>query len=290
MLGMAGSLSFRKGMILWGKETLALKEASSESNLELRESSLRNPINPAENTDIEARKNSPARPKLHESDIPPAPFPARTIYSTLSIWFVYLALKIGVVEIGSKCSSGAYALLACIYPPLIFTSVYGVYCAAKKQEQFPAEVLDGDIEFAPQLFTISNFYPSVGVLTVGVLTSLLGIGGGEIIGPLLLSLHVLPQVTSATIAMMSGLSTFALVISDSLEGEVNYNFFGVLFAIGLVGGTLGRYGAVWFSDRYKRPSLLVFSLVAVVFISIFYYLIRLTEGGYKFSISSYCLS
>ena len=53
---------------------------------------------------------------------------------------------------------------------------------------------------------------------IGVVAGLLGLGGGELMAPLLLALGMLPQVASATSAFMIALTSSADVVHYLFEG------------------------------------------------------------------------
>ena len=102
---------------------------------------------------------------------------------------------------------------------------------------------------------------------IGVLCSLLGIGGGELMGPLLLSLRALPQVVSATTSTMSLLNTSSNILHYAVLGQIQPLPFAVFFCIGAAGGVTGRMFYQFVSRRYGRPSLTIFMLLAVLCVS-----------------------
>lgn len=57
---------------------------------------------------------------------------------------------------------------------------------------------------------------------VGIFCALLGIGGGELMGPYLLAHHVLPQISSATTSFMSLSSSSSSVLHHFVLGY-DYN-------------------------------------------------------------------
>eukprot|EP01035_Chromulina_nebulosa_P022427 gene22427-29041_t len=84
----------------------------------------------------------------------------------------------------------------------------------------PRRALPGDIDW-----NRSAFMPVIVVLAafnIGITSALLGIGGGELMGPLLLKLKVLPQVSSATVPVMSLLNTSSSIIHYMTIDEFPY--------------------------------------------------------------------
>ena len=58
-----------------------------------------------------------------------------------------------------------------------------------------------------------------GTFFTGAMCSLLGIGGGELLGPLFLAFGILPPVSTATTSMMSLLTTANNVLHYAITGE-----------------------------------------------------------------------
>jgi uncharacterized membrane protein YfcA len=223
---------------------------------------------------------------LFPKQVPSVPvrYPWDTIGILVLVWSIYVALLVanGVFDI---CSLGNTATFLAVYPPLFAGSIYGIYKAAAEQKGNPVSVLIGDIKF--DQFDVK---PACLVFVVGVLCSLLGIGGGELVGPLLLTLGVIPQVSSATTSFMSFFNTFSILISKGSQDEIDYNVAGFLVAIGFCAGFVGRTAGLWFAEKYKKPSVLVFALVAVLVLSCIFYVFELSSGGFDTTVTNLCAS
>jgi uncharacterized membrane protein YfcA len=211
-------------------------------------------------------------------------YPWVTIMLIFMMWFVYVGLSI-VMDLGTICDGQYTAALVCLYPPLIFACVGGIFRASSQQKRDPSSVLIGDFNFSNL-----DAKPAVFVFFVGVLCSLLGIGGGELIGPLLLSIGVLPQVSSATTSGISFFNTLSILINKGVNNDIDFNIAPIVFAIGMIGGYTGRVGGLWFAEKYKRPSVLIFSLVAVLILSCVFYVYELSAGGSDFNAHDLCSS
>eukprot|EP01035_Chromulina_nebulosa_P017316 gene17316-22857_t len=118
-----------------------------------------------------------------------------------------------------------------IYPPLGLVVYYGTRYVAEQQKKFPEFVVAGDIDFSTM-----GFIPAICAFIIGILCSLLGIGGGELMGPLLLQLKVIPQVSSATTSLMSLFNSSSNVLHYAIIGEIPYILAVSVFAIGILGG------------------------------------------------------
>ena len=69
------------------------------------------------------------------------------------------------------------------------TLLYNCLNTQNLQHTVPGYVLEGDIDFRE-----ISFFPPLLAFIIGILCNILGIGGGELLGPLLLWMKVDPQV------------------------------------------------------------------------------------------------
>lgn len=96
---------------------------------------------------------------------------------------------------------------------------------------------------------------------------LLGIGGGMIVNPLLLTVGMIPQVTAGTCASMVFFSSSMSVVQFWLMGCVPLDYAlsaAVLCAIFSSAGVTLVHRAI---DKYNRASIIVFSVTAVMGVS-----------------------
>jgi uncharacterized membrane protein YfcA len=113
---------------------------------------------------------------------------------------------------------------------------------------------------------------------------MLGIGGGELMGPMLLQWKVLPAVSVATTSFMSFLNTTSSVLHYLVLGQIPYYYGAIVFGVGCASGLSGRLGAIYIVRYLDRPSIFVFVLVLVLVISfgIFSYDLVEDDGSYDF--------
>jgi hypothetical protein len=143
------------------------------------------------------------------------------------------------------------------------------------------------------------------VFGIGLVSNLLGIGGAELISPLLLVLRVLPEVSSATSGAMNLLNTTANVIVNMLtihrhqatrgglqtrpeEHPSRARICIILILVGFAGGLIGRISGLYVAKKMKRASIIIFALVLGLYLTCFYYLFALAEGGLGNSTKSFC--
>ncbi|MEW5296758.1 MAG: hypothetical protein WDW36_000016 [Sanguina aurantia] len=92
----------------------------------------------------------------------------------------------------------------------------------------------------------------------------LGWGGGMLMGPLLLEMGIIPQVTSATSSVMVLFSSSAALIQFAILRLVNLDYALVFGAAGMVSAVLGVILSAVLLARLNRPSIIVISLSGVI--------------------------
>jgi hypothetical protein len=104
-------------------------------------------------------------------------------------------------------------------------------------------------------------------LSAGILSGLLGIGGGLILGPLLLDLGVHPVVTTATSNFMVVFISSSTTLQYILSGMMNFNYGLVCTLLSTFGSFVGTIVIQKYLERTKKHSILVFILAGVLAIS-----------------------
>ncbi len=107
-------------------------------------------------------------------------------------------------------------------------------------------------------------------------------------GPLLLSLQILPQVTSATTSTMSLLSSASNILHYGIQGDIPIEWGVATFVIGILGGLTGRNLALFLVQRYHRASITIFALDGVLCISILLLIYDIVVVEDDFSLHNFC--
>ena len=133
-------------------------------------------------------------------------------------WCGVLALQLLIKNATTKCSAGWTVLTLAFVPVLYCFTAYGgtlQYLRSRRKRSLFFQNLEGDLNWDMRtalLLPIPFFF-------AGLLASLLGIGGGMVIGPLLLEINLHPTVSSATTAAMTlftaSSATIQFLVSDS---------------------------------------------------------------------------
>jgi uncharacterized membrane protein YfcA len=213
---------------------------------------------------------------------PPMEVPWFLIGVVTCVWMCYLVLYI-VMALVPGCSSSWGITLAFIYIILLIEVPWGFNFLTKQQRAAPESIVPGDIRWAPDTYAI----PLV-TFSIGMLTALLGFGGGELIGPYLLHLRIQPLVSTATSGMISFLNTTLSLIHYAILGKVHYDTSGVLFVLGMVAGFCGRMCSLFVVARFDRASILVCALCAVLGLSWVVYIVYIATGKVSFDVEQLC--
>ena len=147
---------------------------------------------------------------------------------------------------------------------IIASSVWLTGVAQRERDEYMVPELPGDIRWSPA----SALSAQCMAVLVGTIAGVLGLGGGELMAPLLVHLGMLPEVVSAVNAFM--------VFFTSAADLEHYSDIGVLqlysdtvtrpgyvvlaLVVGFTGAMLGRTAALRLIKHAAHPSLLVFLL------------------------------
>jgi len=110
----------------------------------------------------------------------------------------------------------------------------------------------------------------IGWLSVvtGIAAGLLGLGGGMIMSPILLQLGMEPQILAATVGFFVVQTSFITLFQSFYVGDVTGKetlFFMSVAFLGSIGVSMVLN---YFIKKYKRPSIMLFALTSVIFLSL----------------------
>lgn len=146
----------------------------------------------------------------------------------------------------------------------------------------------GDLDYSSRMVLV---LPAVAFL-VGAISGLLGLGGGEMMAPLLLMLGLLPQVASATSAFMILFTSCSNVAYYVWHGELSW-FQGYQWcvpAIAFVASLVGRTASVVVAARLSHPSVIAFALALVLAVSILLLIMKAALAEAAWAFGSLCSS
>ena len=96
-----------------------------------------------------------------------------------------------------------------------------------------------------------------GALGAGVVAGSMGVGGGLVLGPLMLELSMLPEVSAATTSTMVLLTSSSAASVFLLGGVAPADYALALGAITMLGGVAGRSGVAFLVRRYASARTLL---------------------------------
>lgn len=169
--------------------------------------------------------------------------------------------------IGIKQCSPIYWVLWFVQYPLLFgySMLIGLYYHSmyKKKVASGYKFEDGDIHWTRRNSVLLPFL----FMGAGLVAGLLGIGGGMVTGPLLLSMGVPPQVSVATSSFMIFFTSSSTAAQFSIIGAIpwDYGLWYIVFGIG--SGMMGQYLIGKLLKKYNKASLVVFIVVGTIVVS-----------------------
>lgn len=214
--------------------------------------------------------------------LPPLELPWSVIGVVAAVWLLYLVLYVVMTQVPG-CSSSWGATLSFIYIILIIVAPLLFRFLEQQQAEYPETIVAGDIHWGPSAYVIP-----VVTFSIGLLTALLGFGGGELIGPYLLHLQIQPLVSTATSGMISFLNTTLSLIHYAILGKVHFGRSAILFCLGMVAGFCGRMCSLFVVAKFDRASILVFALVLVLGFSWVIYILYIATGKVSFELGQLC--
>ena len=124
--------------------------------------------------------------------------------------------------------------------------------------------MESDLKFEGKTLRNVLFLAFMGGWVAGAL----GLGGGSIFNPLLLSMGVPPKVSSATGMYLVTFSKISACLIYYLSGELRIDFAVWIAAWSTLGSVIGLYCTNIYMEKYGRQSILVLFLTFVLGISV----------------------
>lgn len=124
--------------------------------------------------------------KLDQSeDELPMNIPWLIIKVIFGFWIFYVICYV-IMKSFSICTIPYTVILCIIYALLVFVIAWGMNYLMDSQKRDPDAIAEGDILWNHSVLALSPV-----AFIIGIITALLGIGGGELFGPLMLKMKVL---------------------------------------------------------------------------------------------------
>jgi hypothetical protein len=159
---------------------------------------------------------------------PPLMVPTFQLASLMTVWVFYLVISIVLTFLG-RCSPGYWSLKTLNYPVLFAFIWWTTMRIDKSQRDGTTILLNGDFSIREN----SRIFGPVLAFIIGVLCSVLGIGGGELLGPALVALQIRPEIIAPTTALMSlfNSSSSAVTYTVQVQTHTHSSISSLLFVI-----------------------------------------------------------
>lgn len=102
----------------------------------------------------------------------------------------------------------------------------------------------------------------------GWVAGALGLGGGVIFNPLLLSMGVPPKVSSATGMYLITFSKIVTCVIYFLYGELILDYALWASFVAAVGSIMGLASVNWYMQKFGRQSIIIFCLTLILALSV----------------------
>ena len=132
-------------------------------------------------------------------------------------------------------------------------------CAADGDDG-AARFLEGDVRWDG----VRAARAMVLAFVAGVVAGLVGVGGGMVLGPMMLELGVLPQVSSATTGTMVLLTSSSAAAVFLLGGLIPLDYAGGLALVAAMGGFAGKAGVAMLVKRYRASAFIILLLGGLI--------------------------
>mmetsp|Transcript_14463 Transcript_14463/g.24697 ORF Transcript_14463/g.24697 Transcript_14463/m.24697 type:complete len:236 (+) Transcript_14463:893-1600(+) len=167
-----------------------------------------------------------------------------------------------------KCQVGDWTSVAVFAILMISMVAYSVRNIASeqtlKQKYGNVNLVESDLVFKGKV--LSNVL-GLG-FSGGWVAGALGLGGGVIFNPLLLSMGVPPMVSSATGMYLVTFSKIATCLLYFMFGELLIDYSIWIGFWSTVGSLLGLWATDWYVKKFGRQSIIVIILTFVLFLSV----------------------
>eukprot|EP01038_Epipyxis_sp_PR26KG_P006712 gene6712-9205_t len=212
-------------------------------------------------------------------------WPWKVILIVTAMWSIYLILSSITSTVTKICSNSFIATTVIVFIPLFVTTFWALNYYHK--QTLSNEVALGFHKTNLSYYTLRNevsFYTFI----IGVVCPLIGIGGGELLCPLLIVFGVSPEISSATTTIMTCYDAIVTLVKFAILHEIQYDLSFILFFIGFITGFLGRQFSMFIATKYRRSSVITIALSISLFLSCIYFSYELATQPFITSVSKFC--
>jgi uncharacterized membrane protein YfcA len=186
------------------------------------------------------------------------------ILIVITVHSIFLGGKGGPSVVGIRtCSALYWLLLWGMFPILgLLSWLIGRQLVSKYhlKRSHGFQFLHSDIEWTDK----RTYITMVVALGAGTLSSLLGVGGGMLVNPLLLELGVAPDCTAATSSLMILFTSISAIAQYGVLGRIQWDYAAFLFILGLAGSVVGQHVLGTIVKKYKSQSWILLAMLLII--------------------------
>eukprot|EP01025_Chloroclados_australasicus_P003060 TRINITY_DN10705_c0_g3_i5.p1 TRINITY_DN10705_c0_g3~~TRINITY_DN10705_c0_g3_i5.p1 ORF type:complete len:587 (+),score=69.70 TRINITY_DN10705_c0_g3_i5:168-1928(+) len=216
--------------------------------------------------DIAEASDTQRVPKLARTSSSQASCLSRTPFfkmvQLILLWVAFLVLSVFKTVQGScgKLFWGMWTVQAVLVTVVTCLFIWQTLKLHNSLRHDTIVAIDNKVDYRKQgLVKLSAFS-----FIAGVIGGLMGLGGGMIIGPFLLELGVLPQVSAATSAVVVLFSSSSAVFQFIIDGNLNQAYAIVFGLTSLAASFCGIFVVSRLVKKLGRPSIIVLILACVI--------------------------
>ncbi|CAG9332101.1 unnamed protein product [Blepharisma stoltei] len=105
-------------------------------------------------------------------------------------------------------------------------------------------------------------------ILAGILASLLGLGGGLVMNPIMLNIGYRPEVSTSTSSFLVLLTSAISMVQYAIAGSIIYNYGFWMFGCSVIGSSTGTFLILKTVKKYKRVSIVVLILGIMMLLSL----------------------
>jgi len=210
---------------------------------------------------------------LIESDKDKEYFPCKKFFFCLFCYgiMIFVSCLKGSLSMRSllnieMCSISYWLIYFLYFPITIFLTIYSsriVLEEYKYRKEIGYPYHEMDIKWNKKL--VINF--PLRASLAGVLSGMLGVGGGLILGPFLLDIGIHPLVSTATSNFLVVFISLSTTTQYFIQGSLNTNYGTICTLFSILGSFTGTYLIFKIIKKTKKNSILIFILGFVMIIS-----------------------
>lgn len=185
-----------------------------------------------------------------------------------------------------KCAPASLAFIFAQLAAVLVAACAAAVWLMRDQRRNTALALPGDMHWSA---SSAVGLPCMGAV-IGAVAGLLGLGGGELMAPLLLVVGMLPQVASATSALMVLFTSSSNVVHYVIKGVLSPDpgYVSAALIIGFSSALCGRLLALRLVRKLSHPSIIAFVLGGVLLVALALLIVNMTRDKVEWSFSSIC--